>query len=189
MPDTLDYSLMIAPNGARRTTADHPALPVTAADLARTARACQLEGATAIHLHIRDDAQRHSLDPHRYRDAMAAVAEQAPRLGLQITTESAGATSPPTSLPACRRSDPLPRASQCGRWRPIRGRAAGYAFADEAGIELPQPLRPGLRGAVAGLAPRRHRASDAETGCCWFWVSTPRPETPDPTTWPPCWQR
>ena len=56
MTDTLDYSLMIAPNGARRTTADHPALPVTAAGLAGTARACQREGATAIHLHVRDDA-------------------------------------------------------------------------------------------------------------------------------------
>ena len=98
MSDTLDYSLMIAPNGARRTTADHPALPVTAAGLAGTARACQREGATAIHLHVRDDTQRHSLDPDRYRDAMAAVAEQAPQLGLQITTESAGRYQPADPL-------------------------------------------------------------------------------------------
>ncbi len=137
MPDTLDYSLMIAPNGARRTTADHPALPVTEADLAGTARACQREGATAIHLHVRDDAQRHSLDPHRYRDAMAAVAEQAPRLGVQITTESAGRYQPAEQL-ACLQALRPAAASVAVREMaadPAVARRA-FAFADEAGIEL-----------------------------------------------------
>ena len=137
MTDTLDYSLMIAPNGARQTTADHPALPVTAADLARTARACQREGATAIHLHVRDDAQRHSLDPHRYRDAMAAVAEQAPRLGVQITTESAGRYQPAEQL-ACLQALRPAAASVAVREMaadPAVARRA-FAFADEAGIEL-----------------------------------------------------
>ena len=137
MPDTLDYSLMIAPNGARRTTADHPALPVTVADLASTARACQREGATAIHLHVRDDAQRHSLDPRRYRDAMAAVAEQAPRLGLQITTESAGRYQPAEQL-ACLQALRPAAASVAVREMaadPAVARRA-FAFADEAGIEL-----------------------------------------------------
>jgi len=137
MPDTLDYSLMIAPNGARRTTADHPALPVTAADLARTARACQLEGATAVHLHVRDDAQGHSLDPDRYRDALAAIAEQAPGLGLQITTESAGRYQPAEQL-ACLQALRPAAASVAVREMAADPQVArrAYAFADEAGIEL-----------------------------------------------------
>ena len=137
MPDTLDYSLMIAPNGARRTTADHPALPVTAADLARTARACQLEGATAVHLHVRDDAQGHSLDPDHYRDALAAIAEQAPGLGLQITTESAGRYQPAEQL-ACLQALRPAAASVAVREMAADPQVArrAYAFADEAGIEL-----------------------------------------------------
>ncbi len=84
------FSLMVAPNGARRGKADHPALPITPAELAATARACQAEGADAIHLHVRDAAGRHSLDPARYREAMAAIQATAPGMRVQITTESAG---------------------------------------------------------------------------------------------------
>lgn len=84
------YSLMVAPNGARRGKTDHPALPITVPELAATARACQAEGADAIHLHVRDEEGRHSLDPGRYRAAMAAIAEAAPGMAVQVTTESAG---------------------------------------------------------------------------------------------------
>ena len=33
-------SLMVAPNGARRSKSDHPALPVTLPEIVATARAC-----------------------------------------------------------------------------------------------------------------------------------------------------
>ncbi len=83
--------LMVAPNGARRTTADHPALPVTPGALAETAEACAQAGAAAIHLHVRDEAQRHSLDAGRYRAAMAAIAARVgQRILVQVTTEAAG---------------------------------------------------------------------------------------------------
>ena len=52
-----------APNGARRTEADHPALPLGPDELAREAAACREAGATVPHLHVRDAAGRHSLDP------------------------------------------------------------------------------------------------------------------------------
>ncbi len=81
----------VAPNGARRTRADHPALPVTAAEIARTAAACREAGAAMIHLHVRDRDGRHSLDADAYRDAIAAIRRAAgPDLVVQITTESAG---------------------------------------------------------------------------------------------------
>ncbi|ATG36775.1 hypothetical protein PhaeoP23_02671 [Phaeobacter piscinae] len=84
------YHLMVAPNGARRRQADHPGLPLRTAEIAATAAACQRAGADALHLHVRNRDGGHSLDAGRYRAAMAAVAEAAPGMAIQITTESAG---------------------------------------------------------------------------------------------------
>ena len=53
---------MVAPNGARRTTLDHPAVPVTDRDLVETAVACFEAGARGIHAHIRTNDQLHLLD-------------------------------------------------------------------------------------------------------------------------------
>lgn len=82
--------ITVAPNGARLQKTDHPALPVTADELARTARDCHAAGADAIHLHVRDVHGGHSLDPDLYRTAIAAVSEAAPGMHIQITTEAAG---------------------------------------------------------------------------------------------------
>ena len=93
-PEKSRPSLMVAPTGARRTKADHPALPMTVEEIAETAGAVQAEGAGALHLHVRDRNGRHSLDAGLYGEAMAAVRAAAPALALQITTESAGIFSP-----------------------------------------------------------------------------------------------
>ncbi|MCC5968717.1 MAG: 3-keto-5-aminohexanoate cleavage protein [Pararhodobacter sp.] len=85
-----DLCIMVAPNGARRTPADHPALPVTAADIATTAAACRAAGASALHLHVRDAAMRHTLDPDIYRTAIDAVSQVCPGMPVQTTTEAAG---------------------------------------------------------------------------------------------------
>lgn len=85
-----ELCIMVAPNGARRTKADHPALPILPKELGATARACQDAGAGAIHLHVRDEDDRHSLDPERYRAAIAAVEAAAPGMAVQVTTEAAG---------------------------------------------------------------------------------------------------
>lgn len=85
-----DICIMVAPNGARRTPTDHPALPVTPPDIATTAAACRAAGASAIHLHVRDQAMRHTLDPETYRSAIAAVAGLCPDMPIQTTTEAAG---------------------------------------------------------------------------------------------------
>lgn len=80
---------MVAPNGARKSKVDHPALPLTPAELAETARTCAAAGATAIHLHVRDGDGRHTLDADAYRAAVAAVRDAAD-IRIQITTEAAG---------------------------------------------------------------------------------------------------
>lgn len=83
--------LTVAPNGARRGKADHPALPITAAELADTAAACLDAGAAMIHLHIRDRDGRHLLDVDGYRAAMAAIEARVGRaLVIQPTTEAVG---------------------------------------------------------------------------------------------------
>ncbi len=80
-----------APNGARRTAADHPALPITPAALANTAAAIVEAGAAMMHLHVRAADGSHSLDVDAYRAALAAIRRcTGDTLVLQVTTESAG---------------------------------------------------------------------------------------------------
>ncbi len=83
--------VMSAPNGARRTHADHPALPITPEELAECAISLVDAGVSVLHLHVRDAHQKHTLDIERYRTAIdgihAAVGSQ---LIIQVTTESVG---------------------------------------------------------------------------------------------------
>lgn len=88
---TRSVAIAVAPNGARRGKADHPALPLTAAELARAAAEALEAGASVLHMHVRDGEGRHVLDSGLYRDATAAVRrEVGDRLVVQITTEAVG---------------------------------------------------------------------------------------------------
>jgi len=85
-----ELCIMVAPNGARRTKADHPAIPLSADELAETADACRAAGAGAIHLHVRDAQLVHSLDADTYRTAIDAIQSACPDIAIQTTTEAAG---------------------------------------------------------------------------------------------------
>jgi 3-keto-5-aminohexanoate cleavage enzyme len=81
----------VAPNGARRQAADHAAIPLTAQAIGRAAAACAEAGASLFHLHVRDTAGGHSLDPDRYCAAIREIRQEAGKqLVVQVTTESAG---------------------------------------------------------------------------------------------------
>lgn len=83
--------LMVAPNGARRTQADHAAMPLTPEALAREAVACRDAGAAMMHLHVREPDGRHLLDVGAYREASAAIREAVgDDLVLQVTSEAGG---------------------------------------------------------------------------------------------------
>lgn len=86
--------IMVAPNGARKTTADHPAIPVTIDRLVEVASDCFDAGARAMHFHVRDEDQLHVLDAGLYKEAIAALKQTVPDLHLQMTTESVGRYSP-----------------------------------------------------------------------------------------------
>jgi 3-keto-5-aminohexanoate cleavage enzyme len=85
----------VAPNGGRRTKAEHPALPLTPDELARTAAECLDRGASMIHLHVRDAEGKHCLDAELYRAAIRRIYETVgDRLVVQITSESLGRYTP-----------------------------------------------------------------------------------------------
>jgi 3-keto-5-aminohexanoate cleavage enzyme len=91
MPAPMPVLIMAALNGARRTKADHPRLPLSADEIAHDALACRDAGAAAVHVHARDSAGQHVLDGQIYAAISARLAAVAgPELLLQATTEAAG---------------------------------------------------------------------------------------------------
>jgi 3-keto-5-aminohexanoate cleavage enzyme len=82
--------IMAAPNGARKTAQDHPAIPVTDAELIETAVACFDAGTRALHAHIRTTDQTHLLDVGRYESLIEALNKRLPNLEVQVTSEAAG---------------------------------------------------------------------------------------------------
>ncbi|HEU5029179.1 MAG TPA: 3-keto-5-aminohexanoate cleavage protein [Spirillospora sp.] len=84
--------ITVAPTGAESAKADVPALPVTLDELVQTAKECEAAGAAVIHVHIRDDDARPTLDPSRLRDTVAALREST---GLIVQLSTGGAVTDP----------------------------------------------------------------------------------------------
>ncbi|HKG49992.1 MAG TPA: 3-keto-5-aminohexanoate cleavage protein [Actinomycetales bacterium] len=82
MPGTL---ITVAPTGAETAKADVPHLPTTLEELVAEARACEAEGASLIHVHVRDAEHRPTLDAVRLRDTVQALREQTD-LVVQLST-------------------------------------------------------------------------------------------------------
>lgn len=119
-------SIAVAPNGARKTRADHPAIPLSAADLAAAARRCLDIGASMIHVHVRNPDGTHLLDVDAYRAATSAIrGAVGNELVVQITSEAVGKYSP---------------AEQRAVIRGVRPEAASLAFRElvpDEGEEAP----------------------------------------------------
>lgn len=98
---------MSAPNGARRDKTQHPQLPLSADELAECAEAVLREGASILHLHVRDEANGHSLSPARYRNAIDAIKKRVgDALVVQVTTEACGIYTPDEQMDAVRELQP-----------------------------------------------------------------------------------
>jgi hypothetical protein len=80
--------ITVAPTGAESDAAANPALPVTIDALVETAVACQQAGAALIHVHVRDDEGRPTLDIARVTEAVQALRE-ATDLVVQVSTGGA----------------------------------------------------------------------------------------------------
>jgi len=85
---------MVAPNGARKTRKDHPALPVSIAETVDEAERCRAAGATVLHAHVRGKQDEHLLDSGLYQELIAEIKRQVPDMLVQITTEAVGIYTP-----------------------------------------------------------------------------------------------
>jgi uncharacterized protein (DUF849 family) len=84
--------ITVAPTGAESSKADVPALPVTLAELVATAKECQAVGAGVIHVHIRDDDARPTLDLGRLKETVQALRAET---DLVVQLSSGGAVTDP----------------------------------------------------------------------------------------------
>ena len=75
--------ITVAPTGAETTKADCPQLPTTLEELVATAQECEAAGAAMVHVHIRDDEHRPTLDGQRLHDTVAALHESTDLDGTQ----------------------------------------------------------------------------------------------------------
>nr|WP_207140245.1 3-keto-5-aminohexanoate cleavage protein [Rhodovibrio salinarum] len=194
-----------APNGARKTPNDCPALPVTADQLADAAATCQQAGAAMFHLHVRDAEGRHSLDPAHYARAIDAIrARVGDRLVIQATSESGGRYGPREQLDAMRALQPesvsLAVREAIGRpedeeaaadflsWARTQAVSVQYILYDSGDLARYRALV--ARGVIPG---RRHwllfvlgsyaQARDATPGELLNFVT---PDWPDETPWMVC---
>ena len=80
-----DLLITVAPTGAETTKDDCPQLPTTLPELVETAQRCEAAGAAMVHVHIRDDDHRPTLDLGRLTDTVTALRE-ATGLVVQLST-------------------------------------------------------------------------------------------------------
>jgi 3-keto-5-aminohexanoate cleavage enzyme len=84
--------ITVAPTGAEVDKAQVPALPVTLAELVATAKECEAAGASVIHVHIRDDDAKPTLDLGRLRATVEALHDST---DLIVQLSSGGAVTDP----------------------------------------------------------------------------------------------
>jgi uncharacterized protein (DUF849 family) len=82
----------VAPTGAETSKADCPQLPTTLDELVETAQRCEAAGAAMVHVHIRDDDHRPTLDPARLKDTVAALRGNT---GLVVQLSTGGSVHDP----------------------------------------------------------------------------------------------
>lgn len=85
MPTATGTLITVAPTGAETAKSDVPALPTTLDELVETARSCEAAGAAMIHVHIRDDEHRPTLDLGRLSETVAALRAET-TLVVQLST-------------------------------------------------------------------------------------------------------
>ncbi len=100
-------AIIVAPNGARKTQLDHPALPVTIEEIVNDVIAFRDAGAAMVHLHARDKNGLHSLEIDdnlsTFEAVKTAVGES---IIVQLTTEAVGQYQPPHQMQLIRETIP-----------------------------------------------------------------------------------
>jgi uncharacterized protein (DUF849 family) len=124
-------------NGSRRPS-EHPALPVTAAELAADVAAVTAAGAGAVHLHVKDAEGADTLAAEPLAEVLAAVRAAAPAVPVGVTT---GAWAEP---------DPQERAAAVRGWTLVPD-FASVNWHEAGGDEVAAALLAQGVGVEAGL--------------------------------------
>ena len=90
MAGSAETLITVAPTGAEADKSAVPGLPVTLDELVVTAKECEAAGAAVIHVHIRDEAARPTLDGRRLADTVVALREGT---GLIVQLSTGGAVT------------------------------------------------------------------------------------------------
>lgn len=77
--------MTVAPTGAETAKEDCPQLPTTLEELVATAQECEAAGARMVHVHIRDEGHRPTLDLARLTDTVQALREKTDLI-VQLST-------------------------------------------------------------------------------------------------------
>ncbi len=87
-----DLLITVAPTGAETAKSDCPQLPTTLEELVETAQRSEAAGAAMVHVHIRGEDHRPSLDGGRLRATVEALHEQT---GLVVQLSTGGSVHDP----------------------------------------------------------------------------------------------
>ena len=81
--------ITVAPVGAEVTRLDNPNLPLTAAEIAEEAERCRAQGASILHLHVRDAAGKPTQDKSAFQPVIEALGRKSSDLIIQVSTGGA----------------------------------------------------------------------------------------------------
>ncbi|KAA2260161.1 3-keto-5-aminohexanoate cleavage protein [Solihabitans fulvus] len=101
--------ITVAPTGAEHAKSDVPNLPVTLDELVATARDCERVGAAMIHVHIRGEDTKPTLDLGRLKDTVQALRAET---GLIVQLSTGGAVTDPEA-DRLRVLDAMPDSASC----------------------------------------------------------------------------
>lgn len=100
-------AIIVAPNGARKSQKDHPALPITIEEVVTDVIACRDAGAAMVHLHTRDSNGQHSLAIDDNLLMLEAVNKAVgDSVIVQLTTEAIGLYSPEQQMELIKETTP-----------------------------------------------------------------------------------
>jgi len=164
---TLPAIIMVAPNGARKTRLDHPALPLTIEETVEEAVRCHAAGASVLHAHVRGKQNQHVLDAGLYQELIAEMQRRAPDMLVQITTEATGVYTPAQQV-ACIQTVVPEIASVClkeitSNFSQLDFARRFYHWSSEAGVHIQHILFSGeelsqfVKLKNSGVIPSSHR--------------------------------
>ncbi len=80
----------VAITGSVPRKKDNPTVPVTVAEQVESTRQAFEAGATLVHIHVRNDDETPSSDPHRFAAVQAGIATACPGMIIQFSTGGRG---------------------------------------------------------------------------------------------------